>query len=87
MEKKKEGDRETAGDGFIPYMATFFYWGRDREAAEVALTHVAPEAMCPSVSTCPLCDHFRCCPSADGDGNVAKARAWETNRWTRSVAS
>jgi hypothetical protein len=70
-----------------PVWLLFWYSGRDREAAEVALTHVAPEAMCPSVSTCPLCDHFRCCPSADGDGNVAKARAWETNRWTRSVAS
>jgi hypothetical protein len=38
MEKKREGDREAAGDGFIPYIATCFYWGGDREVAEVTLT-------------------------------------------------
>jgi hypothetical protein len=37
MEKKRGGDREAAGDDFIPYMTTFWYWGGDREAAEVAL--------------------------------------------------
>jgi hypothetical protein len=37
MEKKREGDREAAGDDSIPYMTIFWYWGGDREAAEVAL--------------------------------------------------
>jgi hypothetical protein len=27
MEKKREGYRESAGDGFIPYMTIFCYWG------------------------------------------------------------
>jgi hypothetical protein len=39
--EKKGGDREAAGDDFIPYMTIFFffcYWGWDRGAAEVALT-------------------------------------------------
>jgi hypothetical protein len=38
MEKKRECYRESAGDSFIPYMTIFFYWGEDREAAEVALS-------------------------------------------------
>jgi hypothetical protein len=28
MEKKREGDREAAGDDFIPYMTTFLVLGR-----------------------------------------------------------
>jgi hypothetical protein len=39
MEKKREGDREAAGDDSIPYMTIFWYWGGDREAAEVALSY------------------------------------------------
>jgi hypothetical protein len=35
--EKKGGDREAAGDDFIPYMTIFCYWGLDRKAAEVAL--------------------------------------------------
>jgi hypothetical protein len=28
MEKKRGGDREAAGDGFIPYITTFLVLGR-----------------------------------------------------------
>jgi hypothetical protein len=38
MEKKRGGDREAAGDDFIPNMTTFLLLGWDRGAAEVALT-------------------------------------------------
>jgi hypothetical protein len=36
--EKKGGYRGSAGEGFIPYMTIFCYWGGDREAAEVALS-------------------------------------------------
>jgi hypothetical protein len=35
--EKKGGYRGSAGEGLIPYMTIFCYWGGDREAAEVAL--------------------------------------------------
>jgi hypothetical protein len=38
MEKKRGSYRGSGGDGFIPSMTTFYYWGGDMEGAEVALT-------------------------------------------------
>jgi hypothetical protein len=43
-EKKREGDREAAGEGFLSsdtlYHCFFWYWGWERGAAKVALTPV-----------------------------------------------
>jgi hypothetical protein len=36
--EKRESYRGFAGDDFVPYMTIFCYWGRGREAAELALT-------------------------------------------------
>jgi hypothetical protein len=41
MEKKREGDREAAGEGFLasdPLYVVFWYWGWERGAAKVALS-------------------------------------------------
>jgi hypothetical protein len=38
--EKKEGYSESAGEGFIPYMTIFCYWGGDRKGAEVALSNL-----------------------------------------------
>jgi hypothetical protein len=46
MEKKREGDREAAGEVFLasdPLYHCFFNWGRKRRAAKVALTHPYPQ--------------------------------------------
>jgi hypothetical protein len=40
MEKRREGDREAAGEVFLasnPLYHWFFYWGWERGAAKVAL--------------------------------------------------
>jgi hypothetical protein len=43
MENKREGDREAAGEVFLSsdplYHCFFWYWGRERGAAKVALTN------------------------------------------------
>jgi hypothetical protein len=44
MEKKREGDREAAGEVFLSsdplYHCFFWYWGWERGAAKVALTQL-----------------------------------------------
>jgi hypothetical protein len=38
--EKRGGYRGSAGEGFIPCMTIFWYWGEDRKAAEVALNMI-----------------------------------------------
>jgi hypothetical protein len=45
MEKKREGDRKAAGEGFLAsdhlYHWFFWYWGWERGAAKVALSRAS----------------------------------------------
>jgi hypothetical protein len=52
--EKRGGDREAAGDGFIPYMTTFLLLGWDRRAAEVALmgSKHALSLLLPQIGSC-----------------------------------
>jgi hypothetical protein len=45
MEKKKGGDREAAGDGFIPYMSTFWLLGMGKWPSP-ALPTMHPQQSC-----------------------------------------